>query len=91
MAALDTSVSDTERRRFVSLRLTLAKIVLTAGGLLGGLAIGREGPSVQIAAGVMLHARALAARGAPRSPRTACWWPAARPASRPPSTRRWPA
>ena len=29
---------------------------MTAGGLLGGLAIGREGPSVQIAAGVVLHA-----------------------------------
>ncbi len=41
----------------VSLRLSLAKIALTAAGLLGGLAIGREGPSVQVAAGVMMHAR----------------------------------
>jgi H+/Cl- antiporter ClcA len=32
-------------------------MVLTAGSLLGGLASGREGPSVQIAAGVMQHAR----------------------------------
>jgi H+/Cl- antiporter ClcA len=42
---------------FVSLRLSIAKALLTSAGLLGGLAIGREGPSVQIAAGVMLQAR----------------------------------
>lgn len=64
MASLHTSVSDTERRRFVSLRLALAKVWLTAGGLLGGLAIGREGPSVQIAAGVMQHARRWLPAGA---------------------------
>jgi len=57
MVALNERVNATTRRRFVSLRLAAAKIVLTAAGLLGGLAIGREGPSVQIAAGVMLHAR----------------------------------
>ena len=57
MAALHTSVDDKARPAFVSLRLSLAKIGLTAGGLLAGLPIGREGPSVQIAAGVMLHAR----------------------------------
>lgn len=57
MAALHTSVDDGTRPAFVSLRLSVAKIVLTAAGLLGGLPIGREGPSVQIAAGVMLHAR----------------------------------
>jgi H+/Cl- antiporter ClcA len=57
MVALHESVDAHARRRFVSLRLAIAKILLTAGGLLGGLAIGREGPSVQIAAGVMLHAR----------------------------------
>jgi H+/Cl- antiporter ClcA len=56
MAALAPSVAVEERPLFVSLRLSLAKALLTAGGLLGGLAIGREGPSVQIAAGVMLHA-----------------------------------
>jgi H+/Cl- antiporter ClcA len=49
--------------RFVSLRLAIAKTTLTASGLLGGLAIGREGPSVQIAAGVMLHARRWLPRG----------------------------
>ena len=45
------------RSRFVSLRLSLAKILAVSGGLLAGLSIGRQGPSVQVAAGVMLHAR----------------------------------
>jgi H+/Cl- antiporter ClcA len=57
IAALKPEVPAAARGRFVSLRLALAKTALTATGLLGGLAIGREGPSVQIAAGVMLHAR----------------------------------
>ncbi len=57
MAALHPSVAEPQLPLFVSLRLSLAKIFLTAGGLLAGLAIGREGPSVQIAAGVMQHAR----------------------------------
>jgi H+/Cl- antiporter ClcA len=57
MVALNDTLDAKVRPRFVSLRLAVAKIVLTAGALLGGLAIGREGPSVQIAAGVMLHAR----------------------------------
>jgi H+/Cl- antiporter ClcA len=56
IAALHTSVDDAARTKLVSLRLSLAKLLLTAGGLLGGLPIGREGPSVQIAAGVMQHA-----------------------------------
>jgi H+/Cl- antiporter ClcA len=37
MATLDTNVGDAERGLFVSLRLSMAKILLTAGGLLGGL------------------------------------------------------
>jgi len=57
IATLDRSVGEGERGLFVSLRLALAKLLLTAGGLLGGLSLGREGPSVQIAAGVMLQAR----------------------------------
>ncbi|MFO1310702.1 MAG: chloride channel protein [Burkholderiales bacterium] len=57
VAALDDVVAPDERSRFVSLRLALAKIVLVSGGLLGGLSIGREGPTVQVGAGVMLHAR----------------------------------
>jgi len=56
MAALSPAVEPVRSSLFVSLRLSIAKIILTAGGLLGGLAIGREGPSVQIAAGVMQHA-----------------------------------
>jgi H+/Cl- antiporter ClcA len=45
------------RDRFVSLKLSVAKILAVSGGLLAGLSIGRQGPSVQVAAGVMLHAR----------------------------------
>lgn len=67
MAALDPSVGDQERGLFVSLRLSVAKALLTAGGLFGGLAMGREGPSVQIAAGVMHHARRYMPQGAPVS------------------------
>jgi H+/Cl- antiporter ClcA len=63
MAALDSGTAPGARGLFVSLRLSLLKIVLTASGLLGGLSLGREGPSVQIAAGIMLQAgRFLAAR-----------------------------
>ena len=57
MATLDPALVPAARSTLVSLRLSLAKMVLTAGSLLGGLATGREGPSVQIAAGVMQHAR----------------------------------
>lgn len=67
MAALDPAVGDQHRSLFVSLRLSIAKALLTAGGLLGGLAMGREGPSVQIAAGVMHHARRYMPQGAPVS------------------------
>jgi H+/Cl- antiporter ClcA len=59
MAALERRVGEGERGLFVSLRLSVAKVLLTAAGLLGGLSLGREGPSVQIAAGVMLQARRL--------------------------------
>lgn len=57
MAALEPQCNGRSRRLYVSLRLTVAKILLTTWGLLAGLSIGREGPSVQIAAGVMHHAR----------------------------------
>lgn len=57
MAALEPSVDASQRGLFVSIRLTLAKIILTTWGLLAGLSLGREGPSVQIAAGIMLSAR----------------------------------
>lgn len=58
MAALDSGVDAAQRGRFVSLRLSGAKILLTSWGLLAGLSVGREGPSVQIAAGVLLQVRA---------------------------------
>lgn len=57
MASLDPAVDETNRGLFVSLKLSAAKIGLTAWGLLAGLSLGREGPSVQIAAGVMLGSR----------------------------------
>ncbi len=57
LAALDSSTDPAKRGLFVSLRLSLAKMTLTAGALLAGLSTGREGPSVQLAAGIMHHAR----------------------------------
>jgi H+/Cl- antiporter ClcA len=57
MAALDPALPPEHTGLFVSLRLSAAKVLLTSGGLLGGLSLGREGPSVQVAAGVMLAAR----------------------------------
>jgi len=57
MAALDAGVAPAQRSLYVSLKLTVAKMALATWGLLGGLSLGREGPSVQIAAGVMHHAR----------------------------------
>ena len=57
MAALDPALPPQAQGRFVSLRLTVAKIVLSTTGLVAGLSVGREGPSVQVAAGVMQHAR----------------------------------
>ena len=57
MAALTHEVPPLQRNLYVSLKLTVAKMMLTAWGLLAGLSLGREGPSVQIAAGVMHHAR----------------------------------
>jgi H+/Cl- antiporter ClcA len=57
MASLDTTVDAQNRDLFVSLKLSIAKIGLTTWGLLAGLSLGREGPSVQVAAGVMLAAR----------------------------------
>ena len=62
MAALDPTLTPAERRRFVSLKLSLAKLAFTAWGLLGGLSLGREGPSVQVAAGVMASMRHLLPR-----------------------------
>ena len=57
MAAIHPEVSSAARHHFVSFRLTLAKMGLGAASLLAGLSAGREGPSVQVAAGVMHGAR----------------------------------
>ncbi|MDL2356596.1 MAG: chloride channel protein [Pseudomonadota bacterium] len=57
MAALESGVAPDRHALFVSLRLSAAKIALTTWGLLAGLSLGREGPSVQVAAGVMLAAQ----------------------------------
>lgn len=57
LAALAPETPLGARPRFVSLRVTLAKIAAVAAALLAGLSVGRQGPSVQIAAGVMLQAR----------------------------------
>lgn len=57
MAALDPMLPPGAHRRFVSLRLAISKIGLGAAGLLAGLSLGREGPSVQVAAGVMQNAQ----------------------------------
>jgi H+/Cl- antiporter ClcA len=57
MAALSSQTPKECRSLYVSLKLSVAKFFLTTGGLLAGLSLGREGPSVQIAAGVMRGAR----------------------------------
>ncbi len=57
VATLESTMDPKQRSLLVSLRLTLAKILLTTWGVLAGLSLGREGPSVQIAAGVMASVR----------------------------------
>ncbi|MGJ7554457.1 chloride channel protein [Variovorax sp. RB3P1] len=56
-AALHPDLPEERRSMFASLQLTVAKIGLGVAGFAAGLSIGREGPSVQVAAGVMQHAR----------------------------------
>ena len=56
--ALDDDAMPAARRAWlVSLPLSLHKIAGVSGGLLAGLSIGREGPTVQVGAGVMVGAR----------------------------------
>lgn len=43
-----------ERKRLLSLRLVFGKILLTVSGLFFGASIGREGPTVQVGASIML-------------------------------------
>lgn len=56
-AALHPALPPERRSVFASLRLTLAKVALGVAGFAAGLSVGREGPSVQVAAGLMQHAR----------------------------------
>jgi len=56
-AVLHPEMPPERHSMFASLRLTLVKIALGVAGFAAGLSIGREGPSVQVAAGVMVHAR----------------------------------
>lgn len=55
--ALGDDLNPQQASWLVSLRVSLQKIMLVSGGLFAGLSIGREGPMVQIGAGVMSHAR----------------------------------
>jgi H+/Cl- antiporter ClcA len=55
--ALDDSLPAVQQQWLVSLRVAFGKIGLVSGGLLAGLSIGREGPTVQVGAGVMVHAQ----------------------------------
>lgn len=57
VAALDGRMDAEGRSALVSLKNSLAKLLSVTGGLLAGLSMGRQGPSVQIAAGVMYAAR----------------------------------
>ncbi|MEO7255456.1 MAG: chloride channel protein [Casimicrobium sp.] len=57
MRALTPELAGNQVKWLVSLRLSAHKIGLVVAGLLAGLSIGREGPFVQVGAGVMSHAK----------------------------------
>jgi H+/Cl- antiporter ClcA len=57
VATLEYPLTAREQSQLASPSLSLKKIALVPGGLLAGLSIGREGPTVQVGAGVMQHAR----------------------------------
>ncbi len=57
--AADSFESDADRDRLLSPRVAFGKIVLTLLGFLSGASIGREGPTVQIGAAIMLAAGRL--------------------------------
>lgn len=63
MRALEDDLAPVQRSRLVGLRVALHKVGLVSGGLLAGLSIGREGPTVQVGAGVMLQARRFLSPG----------------------------
>lgn len=57
IAAQAPHLAADKRRHFVSVKLSTAKVLLSTAGLFAGLSLGREGPSVQVAAGIMHNAR----------------------------------
>jgi H+/Cl- antiporter ClcA len=57
LRALDDDLTPEKKTWLVSIKLSFHKVIMVCGGLLAGLSIGREGPMVQIGAGVMNHAR----------------------------------
>jgi len=60
-------VGEGARHHLLSLRIALGKIVLTLLGLACGASIGREGPTVQVGASIMLAAGRLGGIGRPRT------------------------
>lgn len=58
MAALDMK-SDADRKKMLSMRVLLGKVLLTTLGLFSGASIGREGPTVQAGACIMFYCRKL--------------------------------
>ena len=62
-AAIDPDLPPGRWGRFASLPLSAGKILLGTAGFAAGLSIGREGPSVQVAAGVMQNARRWLSKG----------------------------
>ncbi len=64
MRALDETLPPDAVPRLVSWRLALHKVGLVSAGMLAGLSIGREGPTVQVGAGVMVQARRWLSPGA---------------------------
>lgn len=46
-------LDETGRKKLISFRIAVAKMILGSGGLAAGFSSGREGPSVQIAASIM--------------------------------------
>lgn len=60
--AVDDELTPGQRRWLVSPRVAPHKIGLVSGGLLAGLSIGREGPTVQVGAGLMVGARRFLSR-----------------------------
>lgn len=55
--ALEDDLQPSQRAWLASVRLSLHKMGLVSGGLLAGLSVGREGPTVQVGAGVMAGAQ----------------------------------